>query len=226
VTKKLPSLEEARKIFRNSHPFSPEFRELVRSGMGDEVEKADRMVAAIARVKAEHPGSNDEEACEIEARYPFSTKGWPKALSHWVEHQVKTKKNFTDEKRRNLLKLADFIRKNVAWLDDDVVATEDKDRVINLMKCTYLIGVHCPAPDEGLGKVTKALEKTKNRKPKWHAIADGLLLRTGLPPSDDGKAKKIHPGLVEILTAKEPKRRPPTVRTLRDYIGKVGKKRT
>jgi hypothetical protein len=225
VTKKLPSLEEFREISQN--PVSAEARDLIRSGQWDELAKASRREEAIAKVKAERPGITDEEAREVEARYPVDSAGWPEALATWVERQVKNKKKSTDLRRRSLLMIANYIRENFE-LVTDLCNPGDEERILELMVGAYFIGVYCPAPDEGLSKVAKALEKTKGRpKPKWNAVADDLLLRTpGLPPSADGRANKIRPDLVRVLAEKEPRKKPPSVRTLRDYIGQVGKKRT
>jgi hypothetical protein len=183
----------------------------------------------FARVKKDYPHATDEKAVELHARYPIYTVGhlgWPKALATWVEHQVKNKKKFTDHRRQQMLYSANYIRENYEQVTE-CCNPGDEVRIFKLMAATYLIGAYCPAPDEGLSKVAEALKKTKGRpKPKWNTVADDLLLRTpGLPPSADGRANKIHPDLVRVLAEKEPGKKPPSVRTLRDYIGQVGKKR-
>jgi hypothetical protein len=92
-------------------------------------------------------------------------------------------------------------------------------------------------PEERTAKAAAANRAKKGRPPKWASfvnIADDILAKKpGWPPKHASKkAKGIHPVLVEKLKEHAVKTgqriKPPSERTLRDYIGKmkVGKQRT
>jgi hypothetical protein len=210
----LESLNEEKEIARNSRKPS-----------------RDLTAEELAEIKAYDPSMTDEKAHEVEAKFPLHTKAFlrsfPDALLHWVDHEIEHNKKITDLKRRRLIEIRDGFEKHFDWLED-IVVYDTKISLDSVIMYAYLIGAMCPTPYETRQINVKARQNTKGRpKPKWNAVADALLLRTpGLPPSNKGKADKIHPGLVEALAAKEPKKKPPSPRTLRDYIGKVGRKRT
>jgi hypothetical protein len=149
-----------------------------------------------------------------------------------LTYAIRYNKTLSTDQRDHLRRTRDAFEESIGQLAKRVHASgpeDGLDLIEAAIAAAYEIGAFGGQhPIRGKLRIAPAAEKTKGRpKPKWRAVADDLLLRTpGLPPSDDGKANKIHPDLVRVLAEKQPKKKPPSVRTLRDYIGQVGKKRT
>ena len=230
MTKSRPSTEEAIEIF-NNNPFSPEFKELVRSGQWDEIVEAKRRENALKMTKKRFPDLTDEEARKIEEKYPYYSskdEDWPIALVQWVEHQCKNKKKFTERKRSYLLRIAGYIRENFQP-DRYVFDSEDVSR---LMMAAYFIGVHCPSPYETWPKISEARKKTKGRKPKWRAVADKVMTELAAKKSSVISATThkttriniLHPRLNERLT--ELGMKPVSPSSVRDYLTRFDKERT